>query len=69
MEGRKYFTLGRGFVFVSTGEEKWILSKLLKIRLDSGRPPEDLDCRQEERNQDQTQEVTHIADTSTWEHL
>lgn len=34
---------GRGFAFVSTGEEKlWIPSKLIKIKSDRGRPPKDL---------------------------
>jgi hypothetical protein len=42
---------GRVFVYVSTGEEKlWILSKLIKIRYDKGRPSEDLGYRQKERN-------------------
>lgn len=32
---------GRGFAYVSTGEEKlWVPSKLIKIRHDKGRPPE-----------------------------
>ena len=32
---------GRGFVFVSTGEEKlWISSKLIKIRFEQERTPE-----------------------------
>lgn len=43
--------LERGFVFVSTEEEKqlWIPSKIIRIRCDRERLPEDLDYRQEEK--------------------
>ena len=64
MESRKRVTRWRrtytGFVYIHTGEGKLqTLSKLIKIRFDRGRLPEDLDCRQEERNQkDQTGQVT-----------
>ena len=36
---------------VSTEEEKlWILSKLIRIIFDQGRPPENLDCRRKGKN-------------------
>ena len=39
---------GRGYAYVSTGKEKlWVPSKLIKIRHDKGRPPEDLGDREE----------------------
>lgn len=51
---------GRGFVFVSTGEEKLrIPSKLIKITFDRGRHPEDPDCRHERNQEDLiTKQVT-----------
>lgn len=39
---------GRGYAYLSTGKEKlWVPSKLIKIRHDRGRPPEDLGDREE----------------------
>jgi hypothetical protein len=41
---------GRGFVFVSTGDEKlWTPSELIKIRFDLVGPPENLGCRHERK--------------------
>jgi hypothetical protein len=44
---------GRGYAYLSTGKEKlWVPSKLIKIRHDRGRPPEDLGDREKrETNQ------------------
>lgn len=53
MNDRKCVTLGRGFVFDSTGEKKWwIPLKFIKIRFDRGTAPVDLGFRQEERSQE-----------------
>lgn len=42
----------RSFAYVHTGEEKLqILSKLIQIRLNQGKPPEDFACRKEGENQ------------------
>jgi hypothetical protein len=39
---------GRGYACISTGKEKlWVPSKLIKIRHDRERPPEDLGNREE----------------------
>jgi hypothetical protein len=44
---------GKGFVFVSTGQEKlWISSKLIKIRFEQRTPCENLGNRHEGRKQD-----------------
>ena len=51
----------RGSVFVLTGKEKrlWTLSRVIWIRYDRGRPPEDLGYRQERKIQeDQTGQAT-----------
>jgi hypothetical protein len=46
---------GRGYAYISTEKGKlWVPSKLLKIRHDRGRPPEDINYRQEENQNDQT---------------
>ena len=48
MENGKCVTLGEKYAYVSTGKEKlWVPSKLIKIRYDRGRPPEDLGDREE----------------------
>ena len=50
MENGKCVTLGEKYAYVSTGKEKlWVPSKLIKIRHDKGRPPEDLGDRRKER--------------------
>ena len=48
---------GRGYAFVSTGNEKlWIPSKLIKIEFDQGRVNEDLGYRQERKSQERLQD-------------
>ena len=43
--------LRRGYAYVSTGKENlWVPSKLIKIRHDKGKPPEDLGDREEKGN-------------------
>jgi hypothetical protein len=43
VENGKCVTLGRDYVYVFIGKEKlWVPSKLIKIRHNRGRPPEDL---------------------------
>lgn len=45
----------RGYAYISTEKEKlWVPSKLIKIRHGRGKPPEDLNYRQEENQKDQT---------------
>ena len=46
MEVRKYAVL---LCIVLGNEKLWIPSKLIKIRFDQGRSPEDLGCRHEEK--------------------
>jgi hypothetical protein len=43
---------GSSCVFIGGKKKLWTPSKLVRIRFDRGRPPEDLDFRQEERNQE-----------------
>jgi hypothetical protein len=47
---------GRGSVFVLTEKKKrlWTSSKVIRIRFDRGRPPKDLDCRQEKKKSNST---------------
>lgn len=49
----------RGSVFVLMGKKKrlWTPSRVIWIRCDGGRPPEDLDYRQERKIQDQAGQV------------
>ena len=43
MENGKLLHSGVGYSYVSTGKEKlWVPSKLIKIKHDKERPPEDL---------------------------
>ena len=48
---------GRGFVFVSTGEEKLQILSKIKLRFDRG----DLDCRQEEGNHEDQQNRSFVS--------
>jgi hypothetical protein len=51
VENRKCVMLGQTYTYVSTGREKlWVSSKVIKIRHDRGRPPEDLGNREEKRD-------------------
>ena len=48
VENGKCVTLGRGYAYISTGNKKlWVSSKLIKIRHDKRRHPEDLGDREE----------------------
>lgn len=60
---------GRGCAFVFTGKKKlWILSKLIKIIFNEGRPPRDLGYRHEERVKKDYRIGNIYADPSIWEH-
>lgn len=60
---------GRGYTFTFTGnKELWIPSKLIKIRFDQGRSPENLGCRHEGRDQER-QDRCMWADPLTWGQL
>ncbi|ERE76254.1 glycerol-3-phosphate dehydrogenase 1-like protein, partial [Cricetulus griseus] len=48
--------LALGFVLMGGNEKLWILAKLIKMRFDQGRPPENLGYRHEERKQEKLQD-------------